>query len=46
VAERDVPFDDEISAAGVLVVPDRPSWRGEFELLGGSLASVIRASPG
>jgi len=36
-----VPFDDEISTAGVLVVPYRPSWSGEFELLGGSLASVL-----
>ena len=38
-----MPFDDEISAAGVLVVPYRPSWPGEFELLGGSLASVLGA---
>jgi len=36
-----VPFDDEISAAGVLVLPYRPGWPREFELLGGSLAAVL-----
>lgn len=36
-----MPFDDELSAAGILVVPYRTSWPAEFEHLGGSLASVL-----
>jgi len=36
-----MPFADELSADGVLVVPYQPSWPAEFERLGGSLASVL-----
>lgn len=36
-----MPFDDEISADGVLVVPYRPGWPADFERVGGSLASLL-----
>lgn len=36
-----MPFDDEISDEGVLVVAYRERWPVEFERLGGSLASLL-----
>lgn len=36
-----MPFDDEISAGGVAVIPYRESWPSEFASLGGSLASLM-----
>ena len=36
-----MPFDDELSPDGVLVIPYRASWPAEFERLGGSLAATL-----
>lgn len=36
-----MPFDDELSGGGVLVVPYRTSWPTEFGRVGGSLASML-----
>lgn len=36
-----MPFDDEISADGVLVLPYQATWPAEFERVGGSLASLL-----